>query len=58
VQIGLEGLFHYTIQDTKGSLLLSGNAVSGIELHALPKGIYFLSIEQNGKTYRTKLIKD
>lgn len=58
VQISLEGSFQYTIHDTKGNLLCNGISNAKIDLSNLPKGMYFLTVSQEEKTFRTKLLKD
>lgn len=52
-----EELSKVKLFDTKGRLLGQYNNVSTIDTAQLPKGVYFLSLEQNGLTGQGKFLK-
>ncbi|MCU0429940.1 MAG: T9SS type A sorting domain-containing protein [Cytophagaceae bacterium] len=51
---------HFKIMNVNGSTVLQGNAqhYSSIDIHHLPKSVYYLEIRSESKLYISKLLKD
>ncbi len=51
----------YTIYDAAGRIIITPakllSTKSSVDISALPKGVYFLELKQNGKTERKKFVK-
>ena len=56
---GLEGEINFTVSDTQGQVVLSGQGEDTFEvdLSTLPAGIYTLSLENKGNTVSKKIVK-
>jgi ligand-binding sensor domain-containing protein len=53
----IDGLYSYKISDISGRIVFAGSEVESnyIDIRTLPKAVYFLTYEQNGRLYSAKI---